>query len=216
MCRSRADCLTIVDTISAHAGLPPQTLRDLHRYAEPSGDVVRVIRGPPRSNANSNDGSNGVTEEIHTPYHQDFGTVTLLFNWIGGLQTEHEGTTTWVEPPKPGQAIVLVGTALAKFIPGCHAARHRVVCAPGEQGQFARYSMGYFLRPEDEVVLKPMTMDTVIATGEAATRAKAKRDSGIAEQEMTAKQWIRLQARGLGIGREEGEDEKAGRGISRG
>lgn len=83
---------------------------------------------------------------------------------------------------------------------------HRVVSPPGEQAEETRYSVVYFSRPEDEVVLKRLE-GGVIPKGE---------DDG---QAMNSKEWIKLQAlrlRKAGVERSEEERrrlwEETGRG----
>jgi len=73
---------------------------------------------------------------------------------------------------------------------------HRVVAPPGEQAEWTRYSVVYFARPEDDVVLKTLESE-IIPKGE-----------GKGEEEMSAKEWILLQALRLrnvdsGMGEEE-------------
>lgn len=219
MLRCHTICLQILTVLSIQAGLPPTTLGDLHWFPQPSGDVLRAIRGPPRpgrdgdvDNDNDNDKNKDRDKHIHTPLHRDFGTVTILFNWLGGLQLQPhppEGDVLWVKP-EPHRAIVLVGTALDHFLEGMSAdsassdsaassfaAWHRVVPAPGVQGQFARYSLGYFLRPEDDVYLRK------VVVGSVGMRKVDTEDAEDGPAVFTAKEWIRRQAKGLGFGRAE-------------
>jgi isopenicillin N synthase-like dioxygenase len=56
---------------------------------------------------------------------------------------------------------------------------HRVVEPPGEQGSVTRYSLVYFCRPEDDVVLK-----SLVEGGEEE------------EEQVTAKEWILRRAQG--------------------
>lgn len=199
--------LKIVSILSTKLGLPADALAGFHRITEESGDHVRMTHGPPRKSADM--------PEIQTPGHTDFGTITILFNWLGGLQvwsdpsrgsfenivdpdstaaTSNESGAgdqprwLWVRPPPPNHAIVNLGDAAVKWTGGVLCSgRHRVVPAPGEQGKFDRYSIVYFVRPEDKAILKRL---------EASEIPKIK--SGEEEPEINAKQWILQQARGLG------------------
>jgi isopenicillin N synthase-like dioxygenase len=73
---------------------------------------------------------------------------------------------------------------------------HRVVSPPGEQAEETRYSVVYFSRPEDEVVLKRLE-GGVIPKGE---------DDGEA---MNSKEWIKLQALRLRkVGVEKSDEER--------
>ncbi len=57
---------------------------------------------------------------------------------------------------------------------------HRVVSPPGEQGKETRYSVVYFSRPGDEVLLRRLRGGVIPEGGEG--------------EEMSAKDWIELQA----------------------
>ena len=189
--------LDIMSILARQLDLPPDIFEDKHRINEPSDDHVRMTKGPPRQDAGM--------PEIQTPGHTDFGTITILFNWLGGLQVWSEpsrgnyhqlfdGTPStdagapvaewlWVKP-KPGHAIVNLGDAAVKFTGGVLCSgRHRVVPAPGEQGLFARYSIVYFVRPEDKCVLKRLKGGKVPPYEE-----------GEEEPEFTAQQWISQRA----------------------
>jgi len=61
---------------------------------------------------------------------------------------------------------------------------HRVVSPPGEQASETRYSLVYFARPEDEVVLKRLEGSDVIPPLQ----------EGQEEEGMNSKEWIKLQA----------------------
>ncbi|KKY39798.1 putative 2og-fe oxygenase [Diaporthe ampelina] len=197
--------LKVLSILAARLGLPADGFDGYHRLAEESGDHVRMTHGPPRRTAE--------LPEIQTPGHTDFGTITILFNWLGGLQVwsdpsrgyfgnvvDPESTAgpaggegeaprwLWVQPPPPNHAIVNLGDAAVKWTGGVLCSgRHRVVPAPGEQGKFDRYSIVYFVRPEDSTVLKRLEAPGI-----------PKLEPGEREEVITAKEWILQQARGLG------------------
>lgn len=198
--------LHILSILGTHIGLSPDALPQFHRIDQESGDHVRLTWGPPRKTAEM--------PEIQTPGHTDFGSITVLFNWLGGLQVwsdpsrggsfenvvDPESTAgsngegeqprwLWVQPPPPNHAIVNLGDAAVKWTGGVLCSgRHRVVPAPGEQGKFDRYSVVYFVRPEDEAVLKRLEAPGIpkLQPGEDDTEG------------IKAKEWIFKQARGLG------------------
>lgn len=198
--------LKILSILSTKLGLPADALAGFHRITEESGDHVRMTHGPPRKSAE--------LPEIQTPGHTDFGTITILFNWLGGLQVwsdpsrgsfenivdpDSAAATSdgggekprwlWVRPPPPNHAIVNLADAAVKWSGGVVCSgRHRVVPAPGEQGKYDRYSIVYFVRPEDKAILKRL---------EAPGIPEVK--SGEEEPEIKAKDWIIQQARGLGV-----------------
>jgi len=184
--------LSILSILATRLGIDPRELTSRHRLEESSGDIVRLTRGPPRKNAEM--------PEIQTPSHTDFGTITVLMNWLGGLQVWSEsarsagplepdtpGEWVWVKP-KPGHAIINLGDAAVKFTNGVLCSgRHRVVPAPGEQGMFPRYSIVYFVRPENECIME-------VLEGRGIPRP----ESGEQGTKISVREWIMQQAKGLG------------------
>lgn len=195
--------LTILNLLAIKLGLPPDALAGFHRITEEAGDHVRMTHGPARRTAE--------LPEIQTPGHTDFGSITILFNWLGGLQVWSDPSRgsfenivdpdssagdsagekprwLWVRPPPPNHAIVNLGDAMVKWTGGALASgRHRVVPAPGEQGRFSRYSIVYFVRPEDQAVLKRLEAPGI-----------PKVEAGEEDEAINAKAWIIRQARNLG------------------
>ncbi|KAI1419414.1 hypothetical protein F5Y12DRAFT_249530 [Xylaria sp. FL1777] len=185
--------MSIMGVLANRLGIDPVEFNHRHRIEEQSGDHIRLTRGPARENEE--------LPEIQTPSHTDFGTITLLMNWLGGLQVwsessrkaqllNHEpdvpGEWLWVRPKK-GCAIINLGDAAVKFTNGVLCAgRHRVIPAPGVQGRFPRYSVVYFVRPEDKCIMKQL-------------RAAGIPDGPEEERNINAREWIKRQAAGLGI-----------------
>jgi len=142
--------ILLLNQLNTHLGLPEGTLASLHRLEKESGDHVRFKRSPPQEPG-----------ALHSGAHTDFGSLTILFNWLGGLQLQlpetaggKEGEWVYVRPV-PGCAIVNLGDALVKFTAGLFRSNiHRVLSPPGEQCKLERYSLVYFSRPEDTVPLK--------------------------------------------------------------
>ncbi|EFQ97090.1 hypothetical protein MGYG_00133 [Nannizzia gypsea CBS 118893] len=59
--------------------------------------------------------------------------------------------------PLPGHCIILMGEQIVKLTEGgVRANVHRVCAVPGMQGSSPRYSLVYFSRPEDDVILKQL------------------------------------------------------------
>jgi len=187
---------------SENGGLPA-----LHRLNAISGDQIRFVKAPPQDAA---------TVSTAMGQHTDFGSVTVLFNRLGGLQVQLPPYIAAIPPaentppcssaeqalcadgwtyvrPLPGHCIVNLGDALVKFSSGLLRSNiHRVVPPPGRQGELPRYSLVYFCRPEDDVVLKSLL------------------DGGGAEDEdaVSAKEWIVRRA--LGRRRADGWKESGG------
>ena len=200
--------LALLSALFSQLGLHPTAMPEMHRLSQPAGSQVRLTYGPPRAKPTSE------ALEIQTPAHTDFGSITILFNWLGGLQlwskssrgedlanvvdpTDSDAEWLWVKP-KPGHAIINLGECSAVFTGGVLCAgRHRVLPAPGDQGKFGRYSIVYFVRPEDEVVMKRFE-------GGEIPQWKEKEDRGV--EGWKVKDWILRQSRGLrtGSGKDEG------------
>lgn len=145
-------CMDILGALAKELDLPPEAFVDKNIFTEPSGDHVRLthkIPHPTDKNA------------IGLPSHTDFGSITLLFNWLGGLQIqsrdpEKVGEWEYVKP-MDGHAIINLGDAMVTFTNGfLKSAKHRVVPAPGEQAEFSRYSIVYFVRPHNAVMMEPL------------------------------------------------------------
>lgn len=137
--------------------------------------------------------------------HTDFGSVTILFNRLGGLQVLPPTTEQWayVKPLK-GHCVVNLGDAMVKFSAGILRSNiHRVVNPPGQQGNETRYSLVYFNRPEDEVILKVLDGSDVI--DERVRENPSLRE----EEQVTAKEWILRRA----MGRRTGGDWSKGEGT---
>lgn len=177
--------LHIMTDLIRKLGADPAEITSRHQLSLPAGDHIRMTRGPPRDDP--------TLPEIQTPSHTDFGTITLLMNWLGGLQVwstssrtlgnlepdDSEGQWLWVQP-KPGCAIINLGDAAVKFSNGVLCSgRHRVVPAPGEQGLWPRYSIVYFVRPNDDCVLRTLEGEGIPKPQDAE-----------AKEEVNAKEWI--------------------------
>ncbi|KAK5134193.1 hypothetical protein LTR08_006853 [Meristemomyces frigidus] len=196
MQRSHAIVSLILGQLNTQLGLPAETLQSLHRLRGKSGDQVRWVRAPPQQ----------MGEQIKAlGEHTDFGSVTILFNRLGGLQILPPGSDEWcyVKPLK-GHCVVNMGDALVKFTSGILRSNiHRVVSPPGQQGNSTRMSLVYFARPEDEVVLK------VLQGSEMIDEKWRQQGSPVEEEQITAKEWILRRA----MGRRAGGDWAKGGGT---
>ncbi|GLA07250.1 hypothetical protein AnigIFM60653_008205 [Aspergillus niger] len=197
--RTSHDIVTLLLSIlSDSLSLPTSTLPNLHRLTAPSGDQIRFIKAPPTATQNPTLGE-----------HTDFGSVTILFNRIGGLQVLPPGADaewTYVRP-LPGHAIINLGDAMVKFTNGLFRSNiHRVVAPPGQQAGCTRYSLVYFARPEDEVPLRRLESDRIPALGE-----------GVVEEEISSKDWVirRALGRRVDLGPVDYEKAAGTEGVSR-
>ena len=73
------------------------------------------------------------------------GSVTVLFNWLGGLQTQFIDPTReqWeYVRPIPGHALLILGDTLVEYSNGIlKSGFHRVVKAPREQKKVTRINI---------------------------------------------------------------------------
>jgi isopenicillin N synthase-like dioxygenase len=151
--QSHETLLTILDSLTHVLQISTNdSLVSKHRINRASGDHVRLVRYNLPHQAL-------VAQKVLLIPHTDFGTLTIIFSDRMGLQIFEPSVRRWqyVEP-KPGLAVVNIGDALVKFTNGLlHSCLHRVVAPPvasSKQESTVKYSLGYFLRPEDEVQLR--------------------------------------------------------------
>ena len=143
----------VLGVLAQQLGIARTQFTNKNKFELPSGDHIRVTKKTPH-NARE-------THAIGLPSHTDFGSITVLFNWLGGLQIqshepEKQGEWAYVKP-LPGHAIINLGDAMVKFSNGkLKSAKHRVIPAPGVQGSVDRYSVVYFVRPADEMLMQPV------------------------------------------------------------
>lgn len=198
----------ILTILNDRLTLPRGKLPSLHRLEAASGDQVRFVRAPPQPIDDS---------RVALGEHSDFGSVTVLFNRLGGLQVrlpkgveavEGSSNTSSAEEvdsarfcevdsstgerwtyvkPLPGHAIVNLGDAMVKFTAALLRSNvHRVVSPPAPQDRATRYSLVYFSRPEDDVLLKPLSM----VGSEMIDVRVARRPDLKQEEAMTSKEWV--------------------------
>ncbi|ETN42240.1 uncharacterized protein HMPREF1541_04181 [Cyphellophora europaea CBS 101466] len=170
----------VLDLLNDYLRLPEGTLQNMHRIEGTSGDQVRFIKAPPQP---QDDRRTALGE------HTDFGSVTVLFNRLGGLQVLPPGKEAeWCYvKPLPGHAIINLGDAMVKFTNGLLRSNiHRVISSPGAQADTTRYSLVYFNRPEDDVMLKRLDGSDMIPPLAA----------GEIEEEVNSKDWIIRRALG--------------------
>ncbi|OCK85601.1 Clavaminate synthase-like protein [Lepidopterella palustris CBS 459.81] len=211
---SHALCTLLLTLLSPRLGLPPNYLPTLHRLSALSGDQIRFVRTPPQP-----------AEEAPKPAlgaHTDFGSVTILFNRVGGLQVQlphgvkpefgggmemdDEAFRTWQSErfpgmdrwayvrPLPGHAIVNLGDALALFSAGILRSNiHRVVPPPGAQGGCERFSLVYFSRPEDGVLLRALREGSVV---DEVVKVREARGKWREEEAVRSEDWVLRRALG--------------------
>jgi isopenicillin N synthase-like dioxygenase len=146
----------ILALLSSALGLDPSSpeyLTKMHSHSNNSGTHVRLLKSP----------ANSYRSTPHLQPHTDWGTLTVLFNALGGLQLYMPETVDAANPgwrsvkPEPGTAIINLGDAMVVWSDGEFKSNiHRVMQPPGDQRMWARYSLAYFTRPDNDVLLRPL------------------------------------------------------------
>jgi isopenicillin N synthase-like dioxygenase len=151
--------------------LPHGTLANMHRMSAVGTDQIRLTRtNPPHM------------EHGGIPEHRDASSMTLLFNKQSGLQILPPGGSQWCYVrPLPGHAIVNLGDAMVTFTNGLLRSNpHRVVAPCGSEVGQARYSLVYFMRPENAAMIKRLEGSDVIP----------KLDVDEVERDLTGEEWV--------------------------
>ena len=149
----------------------------MHRAADPSGDQVRILKYDPQPNHD---------RRTSLVSHTDFGTVTVLFNILGGLQVLPIGKDAVEEnweyvKPQVGCAIINLGDSMAKWTNGLlKSARHRVTYAPGKQAECTRWSLAYFNHPENKCQMRRLEGSDIIPP----------LGKDVIEEDMNAEDWL--------------------------
>jgi isopenicillin N synthase-like dioxygenase len=132
--------------LDKHLGLAPGTLEALNPLDKPSATSVRMLLTRPDPTVDD--------RRVALGGHTDIGTITMLFNVIGGLQILPAGRenvhSNWrYIRPQPGCAVINIGDSLVvKTGEVLRSGLHRVIMPPGKQASFPRYSLAYLVRPD--------------------------------------------------------------------
>ncbi|KKY19777.1 putative 2og-fe oxygenase [Phaeomoniella chlamydospora] len=175
----------ILSILATQLDISPSEFTSRNIFGNPSGSHIRLTRKFPHEGEDA----------IGLPSHTDFGSITILFNWLGGLQIQHRGEWKYIQPLS-NHAIINLGDATVRFTNGALlSAKHRVVPAPGEQANVDRYSIVYFVRPGDDVLMKPIEK---FVTDDGSWKKVAGKFEEDQSTVLTAKEWIRRRAAQLG------------------
>ncbi|THV05873.1 Clavaminate synthase-like protein [Dendrothele bispora CBS 962.96] len=147
---------TIIAIFNEKLGLPEGTLDSLHTGSgEFSGSETRVIKSR---------AAGLPADRMAIGAHTDFGSLSFLHNRLGGLQVLPPGVEEWqYVKPLPGHAICNIGDALSIMSGGILRSNiHRVVPPPGDQSKLDRWSLVFFFRPGNSVLLRALTEQSPI------------------------------------------------------
>ena len=179
----------ILEHLDKHLRLPKGTLASLQRLDRVSGSTLRMLRYPPQPEGDRRTAFLG---------HTDIGTVTILFNVLGGLQILPPGKEAiednWMYVrPEPGCAIINLGDAMVEWSGGVLRSNlHRVYFAPGAQAECERYSLAYAIRPEGVQSMKRLAIE-----GCAVPDAEA----GEVDLDCTADEWLASKSKAIIAGK---------------
>ncbi|ODO05039.1 hypothetical protein I350_05651 [Cryptococcus amylolentus CBS 6273] len=127
----------------------------LVKYHNGQHNRLRLLHYPPVSSDHQPADPN--VPDIRAGAHTDLGSLTLLFqHHISGLQVSRHGQ--WLDvAPREGCVVVNIGDAL-EFWSGAklRSTIHRVVMPRTQAEQASRFSIAYFIQPDDETVLEPL------------------------------------------------------------
>ncbi|KAF4495887.1 Gibberellin 2-beta-dioxygenase 8 [Fusarium agapanthi] len=172
--------LKILCILAQQLDLPSDEFAKRNEISSISGDHIRMTKMLGCDPVGGN--------RIGLASHTDFGSITVLFNWVGGLQIQSHDPAKhgeWVfVKPLPGHAIINLGDAMVKFSNGrLKSGKHRVVPLAGAHGRLYLYSLVYFVRPADDVLMEPVEQykdESAVAVGGKVGEGKV----------YTAEEWL--------------------------
>ncbi|KAI0751909.1 Clavaminate synthase-like protein [Daedaleopsis nitida] len=200
---------TIMEVFNKLLGLPEGALGERHKGDELSGSEARIIKSSPKAGVHPFD-----EVKAALAAHTDFGSLSFLHNRLGGLQVMVPGTEDWqYVKPIPGYAICNVGDAMSIFSGGILKSNlHRVVPPPGAQSAHARYSLIFFTRPGDSVVLQPLLGESTLIADAAKQAPEQLRT--LFETGQTSREWLFRRVRNMRTRNQKGwEVWRASRGT---
>lgn len=179
--------------------LPENFFLEKHRYDKKSDCHLRYMKYHHRTKEQNN-----ALDNVWVKGHTDFGSLTLLFRQpVAALQVRTpEGEWKHVKP-YPGSITVNLADSLEFLTNGfLKSSIHRVVAPPPDQAGVDRLGVLYFVRPEDDVVLKPIESAVLKNLG----YTKATDDSAVG---ITAGEWVKARvAKGVAKGQVRSETKE--------
>ncbi|KAI0031250.1 Clavaminate synthase-like protein [Vararia minispora EC-137] len=185
----------LLEALERKLELPRGILASKHSAEEHTSSEVRAIKAPKNQHLSN--------IKVSLDAHSDYGTITFLHNRvIGGLQVLLPGTDEWMwVKPIPGHAICNLGDAMVIFSGGIlRSNMHRVVPPPVEQAAHDRWSLAYFTRPGDSVVLEALSSDSPMIAEAAAKKI------GAFDTSVTAADWFARRIRNRRLANRKGPE----------
>ena len=179
---AHAILMHLMSHIDTHLGVKAGTLESLHPLDQPSGTSLRLLKAPALPS--------GSIPRASFYGHRDLGSMTRLFNIVGGLQVlppnaeQIESNYRYVKP-QPGCAIINLGDAMVPWSGGLlRSNMHRVAMPPGEQKNVERYSVAYLMRLAADVSMRRL------AKVETEMGVTTQEEEG--EKDICARDWERM------------------------
>ncbi|KAF2751437.1 Clavaminate synthase-like protein [Sporormia fimetaria CBS 119925] len=132
--------------------LPEDYFSKRHLYEDKSEDHLRYMIYSPRSAEDD-----AKVQNTWSRAHTDFGSLTLLWSQnVAGLQLKTPAGEWKYVPPVDNGIICNVGDTLQFWSAGyLKSTIHRVIRPPEDQAHIHRLGLFYFVRPGDQVDIKP-------------------------------------------------------------
>jgi isopenicillin N synthase-like dioxygenase len=132
--------------------LPENYFSSKHQYDSKSEDHLRYMIYRPRSVEDD-----AKVQNTWSRAHTDFGSLTLLWSQnVAGLQLKTPNGIWKYVPPVDNGIICNVGDTIDFWSAGyLKSTTHRVVRPPKDQAHIHRLGLFYFVRPADDVDIKP-------------------------------------------------------------
>lgn len=130
-----------------------------HTY-EGTPEILRFLKYP-------RGGEQDYKEPVRAGAHSDYGSITLLFQKdVPGLEVQ-ASREKWISAPLiPGAITVNVGDQMELWTSGLlKSTKHRVTFLP-EHNHLDRYSMPFFVHPQDRTPLSPAPSPLVDQTAQ--------------------------------------------------
>ncbi|KAI0301921.1 Clavaminate synthase-like protein [Multifurca ochricompacta] len=186
---------TLIGILNDCLGLPRGALAARHSLEEHSGSEARCIKAPRLQNVSS--------DRVTLGAHTDFGSLSFLHNRLGGLQVLPPGMDEWkYVRPIPGHAVCNLGDAMAIFSGGILRSNlHRIMSPPKAQAAYDRWSIVYFTRPGNSIVLEPLSDQSALIAEAVSKASEGKYNTGV-----TAGEWFQRRVSNVRIKNRKGPE----------
>ncbi|KAG8904758.1 hypothetical protein FRB99_001235 [Tulasnella sp. 403] len=193
-------CMSLLRAFARAIELPDDFFTSRHPYDRPQGSILRLLYYPPTELLEAEDNRN----DIRAGAHSDYGSLTLLFQKdVGGLQillpsSPDSPIPRWLNAPVLNDSVLVNIGDLMEFWTGGQfkSTMHRVALPRTREEAGPRFSIAFFLHPDDDVLisrLTPTTLSNSNGAQEANRRIKlhaARFGVNPDDAPVTAKEWL--------------------------